>query len=237
MAQQLQGRLNVLNFGYAGRTTRNLRSIFTEQIIDRLPRAPALFTIWLGANDATLGMANVPIDDFERYLRGYIDQIIHHPSWEPKPKVLLVTPPPINIGAVADADGEGQDDDELNLGPTMARAMELEREAAKEGIAYRTWMSKRTYAERVMSIANSYPADQVAGLDLWTVFIQAACDQHGKGWIEGKLPGCGLPGARAFPSGYFTDGLHLGTNGYEIVTEAVSKSIERRWPGLLSSFR
>lgn len=237
LTQRFKDKVNVLNFGYAGRTTENLRDIFRKDIIAKLPKAPLLFTIWLGANDATFGVQGVPIDDYERYLREYVDQIIKHRTWDQKPKVMLIPPPPINVGHYSRKDDEDNEEDEVDLSPTMARAMELEREAAEESIFYRTWKNKRLYAERVMQIADSYPDANVVALDVWTLLTQAACDERGKPWQEGKLPGSGLPGAKKFPEGYFSDGLHFGSKGYKIVTTALLAKIDQTWPELFESLR
>ena len=65
-----------------------------------------------------------------------------------------------------------------------------------------------------MEIARSFEGgsneERVAGLDMWSMFIQSALAEEGHEWVEGKLPGCGLPGSMGFPDGWFTDGLHLG---------------------------
>jgi hypothetical protein len=108
-------------------------------------------------------------------------------------KIVLITPPPINIPD-----------------PT------LPEENTKKGRGYRTYMSKKRYAEKIMQIAADYEeTGRVVGLDLWNALIDAALDDQGRSGDEGRydeerLPGCGLSGAKAFRGGYFTDGLHFG---------------------------
>ena len=121
-----------------------------------------------------------------------------------------MTPPPINAGELSDDDSDDADD----LGPAFKAAMEEIRRNAEHGMFHKTWKSKRTYAEKVMEIARSYEGgsneQRVAGLDVWTLFVKAALAEEGNDWLEGKLPGCGLPGSKGFSNDWFTDGLHLG---------------------------
>jgi len=167
--------------------------------------APLFMTIFLGANDAVLppSSAHVPIDRYEQNLRAYVDVVLDEPAFEGT-KIILITPPPINVRAAGP--------DNLDLGPPFASAA---CEAARSERGYRTYASKRYYAERVMEIAAQYSArtSRVTGLNLWRILVESGLrDVHGDAlWDEDILPGSGLPGASEFEKGIFTDGLHFGS--------------------------
>ena len=44
--------------------------------------------------------------------------------------------------------------------------------------------------------------------------------------------GCGLHGAKAFPNGWFTDGVHLGIKAYAVLSKGLFKLITETWPEL-----
>ena len=119
-------------------------------------------------------------------------------------KVILITPPPINISTPRV---------ELDEGPMMAKWM---RDHATN-IGFQTYMSKRIYAQKVMEIANSYEkkTDRVAGCDFWTQIIDWGKAKYGSSEESDdasnmKLPGSGVIGAKEFGKDVFVDGLHLG---------------------------
>lgn len=125
---------------------------------------------------------------------------------------MLITPPPINIPDPVDEDEE----DVLDLGPVAAAAVREAMVASeKEGRAYRTYMSKKRYADKIMEIAGDYEeTGRVIGLNYWKALIDAALEDQGRSgdqdpYNEDRLPGCGLKTAKAFRDRYFTDGLHL----------------------------
>lgn len=133
-----------------------------------------------------------------------------------------MTPPPISVSV----NRGGVDVSGVDIGSDGEDALSRLREVAKEGLGYRTWVSKRAYAERVTQVAQECRAEKIGVdvvdcLDVWTLMIEAALREAGREWEEDKLPGCGLPGAVRFPQGWFTDGLHFGSKGYRIITEAL----------------
>ena len=155
------------------------------------------FTIFVGANDACFRIGNeaiVPIDKYEANLREYVETILIQDCM-PDTKIVLITPPPINIP------DPKPDDDPRGLG--------------KESRGYRTYMNKKRYAEKVMEIAEFYESTgRVVGLNLWKALIDSALkDQCRLGdedaYDEERLPGSGMEGAKCFKKGYFTDGLHF----------------------------
>jgi isoamyl acetate esterase len=166
-----------------------------------------LITIFLGANDACVFPTGeyVPLPQFEANIRGFVEAVLKEDKIAGT-KVVLITPPPINIPSPL----KNPDFDSV-------AAAEIAKMDPKEGRGYKTYMSKKRYAEKIMEIASSYnKTGRVVGVDLWKALIDAALeDQNRTGdedaYAEERLPGCGLDWAREFKPGYFTDGLHFDT--------------------------
>ncbi|KAF2121561.1 SGNH hydrolase-type esterase domain-containing protein [Lophiotrema nucula] len=233
LEQEYDGKARIENEGVAGYTSSMLERNF-RRIIERatLPDAAPtlLITIWLGANDACVGTgAHVPLPKFEDNIRSFVDQVLAEEQLRDT-KVVLITPPPINI---PDAEPE---DDGMDLGPAAAAAMKAFD--PKKSRSYIVYKSKRTYGEKIMEIAASYAeTGRVVGLDYWKALIDAGLDdQHRLGdedaYHEDMLPGSGLPWAKAFKQGYFSDGLHLEGLAYDVLSKAVVELIQTKWPAL-----
>jgi lysophospholipase L1-like esterase len=202
-------------------STRLLPSF--ARILERAtaPEAPPtlLFTIFLGANDACLvgAEALVPWPTFSSTIRNFIDTILTLPDT----KIVLITPPPINIPR-----NEKWTQDHVALTNELVRA----------GQRYKTYMSKKRYAEGVMEIAAEYKGTgRVIGVDFWTSIVE----EGGMGRCEefeetGLWPGCGLVGAKSFEEGWFTDGLHLDRKGYWVLSKMLVKDVVETWPELAS---
>ncbi|OCK73729.1 SGNH hydrolase [Lepidopterella palustris CBS 459.81] len=231
MEQHFAGKANVLNKGLAGYNSTWIKSYF-GQIIQQAnePYAPPtlLFTIFLGANDACLppAGAHVPLNQYEENIREFVEIILTNEAMADT-KIVLITPPPINIQEPLE--------DTLNIGP--AGKVEVDLEADKNTRGYRTYMSKKRYADKVMEIAKSYEdvTDQVIGLNFWKALIDTALEQDERladddAYDENRLPGCGLAGAKGFKQGYFTDGLHLDRLGYEVLFKELMASVLKKWP-------
>jgi hypothetical protein len=211
-----------------------------------LPSAPPtlLFTIFLGANDACfVGKTEyVPLPQFSDNIRAFVEEILIQDRLSDA-KIVLITPPPINVP-------EPLPSDDKSLGPAMAKA--LKDNDPKQDRGYRTYMSKKRYAEGIMSIAKEYEeTGRVVGLDYWRALVEAGLEEQGrKGEAdEDKFPGCGLSGAKEFASGWFTDGLHLDkkashcmlgyldsvTNGmqaYNVLSKVLTETVIGKWPEL-----
>lgn len=154
-------------------------------------------------------------------------------------KIVLITPPPINIpDPIAEDDAEG----DLDLGPAMAAALAAARPDPKKERGYRTYMSKKRYADAIMRIARSYEAGEgqgrVVGLNYWKALIDAGLADQGRNgddadaYDEDRLPGCGLATARTFRDGYFTDGLHLDMLAYPVLSKTLVDLVLSKWPAL-----
>ncbi|KAF1982200.1 SGNH hydrolase [Aulographum hederae CBS 113979] len=216
LTRRWEGRAVVRNCGKAAQTSETLKTLFSQTIhsVSSQPQPPPLlYIIFLGANDAVLppGGQHVPLPTFESNLRHYVSIILTTPAYSTT-KIVLVTPPPINVRACS---------------------AHAKREDERKGQGFRTWDSKRTYARKVMDVARDFEArglgDRVAGYDLWERLVGWECEKMGAR-DEERLPGCGLPGAREFENGIFTDRLHFGEKGYKIVTDGLLELLAGKWP-------
>ncbi|CAI6332558.1 unnamed protein product [Periconia digitata] len=238
-------KVEIENEGYAGYTSSSVQRDF-DRLIARITRPDApptlLITIFLGANDACLigNSEYVPLPSFEANIRGFVDAILAQDALR-ETKIVLITPPPINVpDPVDDSDTDYED-----LGPSMAAALAAARPDPKDDRAYRTYMSKKCYADAILRIAREYEgaddsatAERVAGLDYWKALVDAALEDQGRNssdedaYDEEKLPGCGLATAKEFEKGYFTDGLHLEKRGYAVLNRVLMDVVTKKWPGL-----
>jgi len=112
-------------------------------------------------------------------------------------------------------------------------------------MGFRTWRDKLLYAESVVRFAASYAAageERVGVCDFWRALTNFGLLREGRGeLIDGevdtqtnlRLPGSGLPGAKEFGKGVFTDRLHLGEMGYRVLSNEVMKVMGDKWPELL----
>ncbi|KAF1839358.1 hypothetical protein BDW02DRAFT_563894 [Decorospora gaudefroyi] len=136
-------------------------------------------------------------------------------------KIVLITPPP--IAGQAAAIQPGMSEDEVEDANVWKR----------EGPRYKTYMSKRRYAEGVMQIAGEYEeTGRVVGLNFWKDVVEAMLGEEGGVYDEELPPGCGLLGAPGFPKGWFTDGLHLDVKGYGVLSKGLMDLVVKKWPEL-----
>jgi hypothetical protein len=104
----------------------------------------------------------------------------------------------------------------------------------REGQRYKTYMSKKRYAEGIMGIAAEYKGTKrVIGVDFWKGVVEGG----GKGTCaefeeSGMWPGCGLVGAKEFDDEWFTDGLHLDMRGYRVLSRMLMNGVLETWPDL-----
>ncbi|KAI9732107.1 MAG: hypothetical protein M1834_004203 [Cirrosporium novae-zelandiae] len=206
-----------------------------DEVVQTKSIPPLFITIFLGANDSCLppSAAHVPLPEFEEHLRYYVDTILESKATQGT-KVILISPPPINLSTPSKNNFHIPNLYEARLG------------SPKAAISYRTYLSKRGYAEKVMEIAKSYEAktNLVAGIDLWIRMIEYGQVQEKQeheanpetnalvetGRDEDALPGSGLAGAYKFSSDVFLDGLHLGPLGYDVLSTEILGLITTKWP-------
>ena len=172
----------------------------------------------------------VPWAKFQENIHAFIRTILKQQAMA-STKIVLITPPPIGIPApILDHELLPAEIEDKNMG--------------KRGYPpFKTYMSKKRYAEGIMKIAGEYEeTGRVVGLDFWRAIISALLEEGktqgtGKGEAENEFdedmpPGCGLVGAKTFGLGWFTDGLHLNVKGYNVLSEALLKTITGKWPEL-----
>ncbi|KAI4669397.1 uncharacterized protein J4E79_001440 [Alternaria viburni] len=219
------GKARVVNEGKAGYTSTRLKADFARIISSATAPEAAptlLFTIFLGANDACfIGEKEyVPWPTFSANIREFLDTILTEQAME-NTKIVLITPPPIN-GSVVDT-GESR----------SAREIQEINQSRKEGPRYKTYMSKKRYADGLMQIAKEYEeTGRVVGLNYWQHMVDAVVAEEGWECDEDVPPGCGLLGAKSFPAGWFTDGLHLNVKGYGVLNKELYELVTAKWPEL-----
>ncbi len=133
-------------------------------------------TIFLGANDACIMGQEpyVPWPRFSSNIRGFIDTIFKQETMAAT-KIILITPPPIGIPA-----------------PTLDHPLSPEEiadtnEWKQQKPWYKTYMSKKQYAEGIMEMAREYEGTgRVAGLNFWDALCRAVVPRSkGRGWRGG----------------------------------------------------
>ncbi|KAI9756898.1 MAG: hypothetical protein M4579_003652 [Chaenotheca gracillima] len=181
--------------------------------------------------------AHVPLAKFEANIRHYVDMVLTEPATEGT-KVILITPPPIGIKTA-----------QINESTDPSIVQVLTKQLMEKR-GYETYINKKVYAEKIMQIAEEYEEETtlVAGLDFWKAMIELADKRTiGTGKLargrtltgEGEeivklLPGTGLPGAEQFGDRVFLDGLHLGPDGYDVLSQVLLSLINTKWPELRS---
>jgi hypothetical protein len=145
------------------------------------------------------------LDKYISNLRTFVDAFLTDSATKDS-KIILMTPPPINCSPPQDP--------------------EEDIDTSKAHIRYITWVNKMRYADAVVKLGEEYVQkgmqDRVGCLDMWRALVDWALNMEGRRPLEGdeqvtecvveerRLPGCGLPRAKKFPDGVFTDGLHFG---------------------------
>ncbi|KAF1994789.1 SGNH hydrolase [Amniculicola lignicola CBS 123094] len=230
LQEKYKGKAEILNEG--SYTSTMLMPNFRE-IVERATRpyaAPTLLiTIMVGGNDAVLMPYGeyVPLKEFEENIREWVETVLTEDNM-PDTKIVLITPPPINCSDPPKSQGV----------ETGKVTLEKANRPWKQGRGYKTYLSKKRYAEKVIDIAKSYEeTGRVIGLNLWRALVDAGLADQGRlgdedAYDEEKLPGCGLLGAKQFKDGYFTDGLHLDGLGYDVFSKGLLELVLSTWPEL-----
>jgi lysophospholipase L1-like esterase len=206
-------------------TSSDLSSDF-DRIICRATApiaAPTLlFTIFLGANDACFigDQEYVPWRTFKSNIRRFIETILTQDTLS-QAKIVLITPPPIAIALPESTEILSE------------KEIEVENKNMKKGQGYRTYMTKKRYADGIMQIASEYEeTGRVVGLNFWQSLVDAILVEEGPPHNKEMPPGCGLLGAIEFGKGWFTDGLHLDRLSYDVLSQALFKLVTEKWPEL-----
>ncbi|POR37215.1 GDSL esterase/lipase [Tolypocladium paradoxum] len=204
-------RLDVVNRGFSGWNTANvvkhLHDIF-PQPTESLPKIKYLI-ILLGTNDAVIPMPttsqHVPIDEYKENLT----KIITHPHVQAhRPKILLVTPPPVDQIKVTKLNTEEGHPSAIRTSAISASYSEMVREVARENSGVVLVDLWQALMDKAIAMApNDY---QTGGAWLWTL-------ENGK---QGGL-------AQLLP-----DGIHMSGDAYRVLYEQVKPHIGKEWTNL-----
>ncbi|KAK5664183.1 hypothetical protein OQA88_399 [Cercophora sp. LCS_1] len=206
LQSQCNRRLDVVNRGLSGYNTSNalkaLPDIFPPPVSGG-PKLEYLFVLF-GANDACVPLPtnfqHVPLDKFKANLT----RIITHPNIiAHKPKIFLITPPPL---------------DEIRL-----TALDL---AAGHHKATRHAKISSTYSDAVRQVATEHGVTLV---DLWKALMDRAIEKT-PGY-DPKGPALGDPegGVRGHLEALLPDGLHLSSESYRIFYDIVRPHVGKEW--------
>ncbi|KND94916.1 GDSL esterase/lipase [Tolypocladium ophioglossoides CBS 100239] len=204
-------RLDVVNRGLSGWNTANvvkhLHDILPEPT-DSSPKIKYLIVL-LGTNDSVLQMPatsqHVPIDEYKENLT----KIITHPHVQAhRPKILLVTPPPVD----------------------QIKVTRLDMEEGHPS-AIRTFAVSASYSEKAREVARKNSG--VVMIDLWQAIMDKAIAmapddyQVGGPWL-GSLEN----GKQGGLDQLLPDGVHMSGDAYRVLYEQVKPHIGQEWLNL-----
>ncbi|KAI9733734.1 MAG: hypothetical protein M1818_007148 [Claussenomyces sp. TS43310] len=199
-------RYDVINRGLSGYNTSQALAVLPKIIPDPAFVQVAYLLILFGANDACLQSSptrqHVHLETFSRNLRALIDhpQVTAH-----KPRIILVTPPPIEETECEAVDAE--------KGYSLSRHVAVTAE----------------YAQAVRDIGES-AGDHVVVLDLWRTIMDEAVKQTDLDKTSPMLPGTRELGTNDYLKSIMPDGLHLNAVGYTIFLRELLDTLEKKWP-------
>ncbi|CZT06805.1 hypothetical protein WAI453_012903 [Rhynchosporium graminicola] len=207
LTEHCMRRLDVVNRGLSGYNTANVLVILQDLIPTPASAKVEYLLILLGANDACLphspSKQHVALESY----RANLKTILTHPSVTVHaPKILLVTPPPVN---------------EVHL---------QENDIAK-GYSDLTRLQKVTaqYSDVVRELATEFKDRNVVLVDLWAALVKECArltpDYVDDGNVIGTLEKGDSVGLRSL----LLDGLHLTGAGYKVFLDIVLPIIGPEW--------
>jgi len=193
-------RFDVVNRGFSGWNTANAVRYLADMFLPPSESGPKLecLVVLLGANDAVQPMLttvqHVPLSDYKKNLV----KIVTHPNITGhNPKIILVTPPPI---------------DEI-------RVTELDL-AAGHPKPQRTSKISAEYTQAARDVAAEVPG--VVLVDLWQALMDHAVSRTPGFQAGGPLPGTPEFGERGGLADLLPDGLHMSGEAYRVFYETLS---------------
>ncbi|KAI2472060.1 SGNH hydrolase [Annulohypoxylon bovei var. microspora] len=194
--------LDVVNRGFSGWNTKNALGLLPQIFLPPSPSNPKIeyLLVLLGANDACLPIPTntqgVPIDQYKENL---IKIITHDHIKAHNPKILLVTPPPIDEIRVTEID--------LAMGHAQAT-----RQAAVSA----------AFSETVRKVAEEIPG--VVLVDLQKAILDKAISLTAD--FDASGPPLGYPGGkRGALEQLLPDGLHMSGEAYKVFFDIVKQHI------------
>ncbi|KYK60088.1 uncharacterized protein DCS_01222 [Drechmeria coniospora] len=209
-------RLDVVNRGLSGWNSANV-----VEHLDRLFPKPTTLSprikhlvILLGANDAVIPMPtttqHVPIDQYKTNLQ----TIINHPHIRAhEPKILLVTPPPLD---------------------------EIKREEVDKAAGHprttRTCAISASYSDKAREVARENP--DVTLVDLWQALMNKAIEMAPEHYTPGgPWLGTRENGHRGGLKELLSDGLHMSGDAYRVFYDEIKPLILDEWAHLQENDR
>ncbi|TQV99470.1 GDSL Lipase/Acylhydrolase family protein [Cordyceps javanica] len=201
-------RLDVVNRGLSGYNTANVLEYFDRLIPEKTSSSPEIkyLVILLGANDAVVPLPStwqhVPLEQYGENLR----KIITHPRIRAHdPKILLVTPPPLDeIKTALDDKAEGY--------PCPIRRAAISAQ----------------YSQKARDVAAEY--ENLTLIDLYQVLMDKAIEMVPGDYEKGgPLPGTPENGKQAGLDKLLPDGLHLGGMAYREFYKTIWPHIGSEW--------
>ncbi|WVF72892.1 hypothetical protein IAT40_007710 [Kwoniella sp. CBS 6097] len=212
LSEAYRGKLDVLNRGYGGWNTAWIRQLFPKIFAKKAEGSDKPFvrlvTIWLGTNDAALPghKQHVPLSTFKANMNHFLDSLTSPSS----PYAVAQTPEALNIVLIT---------------PTIFNPLQWEVDLPEKEKS-RTVEVMRTYKDAVLELGREWKKeerDQKTGkegwkietIDLWDAVVSAN----------------GGRGAGPELERFFNDGLHLTTEGYEILWTQLRRVIKEQFKG------
>ncbi|KAI0592951.1 SGNH hydrolase-type esterase domain-containing protein [Biscogniauxia sp. FL1348] len=190
--------LDVINRGFSGYSTKNALQLLPQIFLPPSPANPRIeyLLVLLGANDAALPLPtntqHVPIDQYKENL---IKIITHEHITAHNPKILLVTPPPL---------------DQLRL-------EELDRAYGHEEVTRQAAVSA-AYSEMCRKVASEVPGTVL--IDLQKAIMEKAIALTPD--FDTNGPPLGHPGGkRGALESLLPDGLHMSGEAYKVFFDIV----------------
>ncbi|WVR00104.1 hypothetical protein IAU59_007246 [Kwoniella sp. CBS 9459] len=212
LSEAYRGKLDVLNRGYGGWNTAWIRQlfpmIFASKKEGRDKPAVRLVTIWLGTNDAALPgrKQHVPLSNFKDNMNHFLEGLTSPSS----PYAVSQLPEALNIVLIT---------------PTIFSPLQWEADLPDKEKS-RDLEVTRTYKDAVLELGREWKKKEqeqrdgkngwrIETIDLWDAVVRAN---------RGREAGPEL-------ERFFNDGLHLTTEGYEILWSRLSKVIKEDFHG------
>ncbi|CRG91873.1 GDSL esterase/lipase At5g62930 [Talaromyces islandicus] len=160
LAHDYARRLDVINRGFSGYTTANIRLIYPQFFPPPHVARVRFLLLFVGANDSVVDRTSrhhVSIDDYKANL----EHIVNHPVTRlQNPKIILVTPPPI----------------------CEYQQTQVDKEKGFSFLRRRSENTKK-YAEACLDVASRM---NLVGVDIWSAFMREAGWEEGQ-TLEGSL--------------------------------------------------
>jgi len=201
-------RLDVINRGLSGWNTKNAVEYLDQIFPKPSPSSPKInyLLVLLGANDAVLPMPttsqHVPLADYKANLT----KIVTHPAIRAhNPKILLITPPPV---------------DQIKL--TV-----IDKEKGHAEVT-RTSAVSSSYSQTTRDVAKENPG--VISIDLWQAIMDKAIAMAPGDYQPGG-PWLGSPenGKQGGLDGLLPDGLHMSGEAYRVLFKEVIPHFGSEW--------